>query len=116
MERGSAIGIVGGALGRTVGVISLLVVELIATMLVYTYLNLQHVDTFGSLVRLSKSVLDLIAGQIDYWLQGSSSAAYASLFGELGPKSILLLLTGLVVGALIRGVISLMRGLAGGWE
>jgi hypothetical protein len=54
-------------------------------------------------VRLSRSVLDLMASQLDYWLQGSANAAYATLIGELGPKSILLLLMGLIVATLVRG-------------
>ena len=46
---------------RTVGtaahIVVMLVIELVATMLVYTYLNLYHLSTFGYLVRLSRSVL-----------------------------------------------------------
>ena len=51
---------------RTVGtaahIVVMLVIELVATMLVYTYLNLYHLSTFGYLVRLSRSVLDVLTG------------------------------------------------------
>lgn len=116
MDRGSSAGVVGRVLMGTFGTIAMLVVELIAAMLVYTYLNLYHLNTFGALVRFSKSVLDVLSGLLDKWFSGSSNAAYATLFGELGPKSILLLLIGLVVAALIRGLLWLMRGLAGRWD
>lgn len=116
MDRGSPAGTVARAIFGIVGTIGLLIVELVATMLVYTYLNLNYLNTFGALVRFSKSVLDVLAGQLDFWFRGSSNAAYATLFGELGPKSILLLLIGLVVASLIRGVIWLVRGLAGRWD
>lgn len=114
MERTSATGLVGRVIGGVIGVIGLLILELVATMLVYTWLNLYRLDTtFGWLVRLSKSVLDIWASQLDVWFKGSSNAAYGTLFGELSPKAILLLLIGLVVGTLMRGLIKLIRGLAG---
>ncbi len=115
MERTSATGLVGKAIGGVLGVAALLILELVATMLVYTWLNLYRLDTtFGWLVRLSKSVLDLWASQLDLWFKGSSNAAYGTLFGELSPKAILLLMIGLVVGTLMRGLIKIIRGLAGG--
>lgn len=85
-----------------VQVIALLIVELIVAMLVYIYLNLYHVQTFGALVRLAKDVLDTMLAQLEAWFPLSANAAYATLVGELGPKSILLLLTGLVSGAVVR--------------
>jgi hypothetical protein len=42
------------------------------------------------------------------WLD---DAAYATLVGELGPKSILLLLIGLVAGVVVRFVVRLLRRL-----
>jgi hypothetical protein len=90
-------------------IVLLLVVELVATMLVYSYLNLFHIETFGYLVRLARSVLDVLIGQLEYWLPVSANAAYASLLGELGPKSILLLILGLVIATVIRAV---ARGVA----
>lgn len=112
MERTSGVGLIGRAIASLIGVIVLLILELIATMLVYTWLNLYRLDTtFGWLVRLSKSVLDVWASQIDIWFKGSSNAAYGTLFGELSPKAILLLLIGLVVGTLMRGFIKAVRSL-----
>jgi hypothetical protein len=90
-------------------IVLLLVIELIATMLVYIYLNLYHLSTFGYLVRLARSALDVFAGQLEYWLPRSTDAAYATLIGELGPKSMLLLMLGLLTGAVVR---ALARGIA----
>jgi hypothetical protein len=98
-----------GSVVRTVGtavhIVIMLVIELVATMLVYIYLNLYHLSTFGYLVRLSRSVLDILTGQLEYWLPVTANAAYATLIGELGPKSILLLILGLVTAAVIRGIV-----------
>jgi hypothetical protein len=85
-------------------IVLLLVVELVATMLVYIYLNLYHLSTFGYLVRLSRSVLDVLTGQLEYWVPVSANVAYATLIGELGPKSILLLMLGLVTATVIRAI------------
>ena len=71
-------------------------------MLVYTFLNLKFFDTFGYLVRLSRSVLDGVGSVVLAVLPGSANAAYATLLGEIGPKAMLLLLIGLVVSALMR--------------
>jgi hypothetical protein len=98
-----------GTAARTVGtainIVVMLAVELVATMLVYIYLNLYHLETFGYLVRHSRSVLDVMTGQIEYWLPVKANSAYATLIGELGPKSILLLILGLVTAAVIRGIV-----------
>lgn len=92
-------------------VIALLIVELVTAMLVYMYMNLYHLDTFGALVRFAKVVLDTIVGQMEYWAPVAANAAYATLVGELGPKSILLLLIGLVAGVVVRFVVRLLRRL-----
>ena len=94
-------------------ILLLLVVELVTTMVVYIYLNLYHLGTFGYLVRLARSVLDVLTGQLEYWLPLSANAAYATLIGELGPKSILLLMLGLLTGAVIRSIARLIGRLAG---
>jgi len=78
-------------------------------MLVYIYLNLYHIATFGYLVRVARSVLDVLAGQLDYWLPKSSNVVYATLIGELGPKSILLLLIGLLSAFVVRSLARLVR-------
>lgn len=97
--------------GALIYVIALLVVELVAAMLVYMYLNLYHVQTFGHLVRFAKAVLDTLVAQLEHWLPGSANSAYATLIGELGPKSILLLLIGLVSGVVIRFLVRLVARL-----
>jgi hypothetical protein len=83
-------------------ILLLLVVELLASMLIYIYLNLYHVTLFGNLVRDARYVLDALVGQMEYWLPVSANSAYATLIGELGPKSLLLLLIGLVTAMIIR--------------
>jgi len=92
-------------------ILLLLVVELVLTMVVYIYLNLYHLGTFGYLVRLARSVLDVLTGQLEYWLPASANAAYATLIGELGPKSILLLMLGLLMSAIIRSIARLATSL-----
>jgi hypothetical protein len=92
-----------------VSVSVLLLVELITAMLVYIYLNLYHLETFGYLVHLSHSVFNVLAAQIVYWLPKSSNVVYARLIGELGPKSILLLLIGLLSSFVIRSIARLVR-------
>jgi hypothetical protein len=92
-------------------VILLLVVELMAAMLVYIYLNLFHLETFGTLVRFAKYVLDMLVRQMEIWAPAAANAAYATLVGELGPKSILLLLIGLVTGAMVRFLVRLVSRL-----
>jgi hypothetical protein len=94
-------------------IVLLLIVELVTTMLVYIYLNLYHISFFGYLVRLASSVLEVLTGQLQYWLPISANAAYATLVGELGPKSILLLLTGLVMGVVVRSLARLVVRLTG---
>jgi hypothetical protein len=84
--------------------LALLVIELVAAMLVYIYLNLYYLETFGGLVRLARDLLDLFRGQFEYWLPAAANQAYATLLGELGPKSILLLLIGLVTATVIRSL------------
>lgn len=98
-------------LGKLVATILLLVLEVAITMLVYTLLNLHALNLFGYLVRLSGTVLETMRGLLLAAMPGQANAAYATLFGELGPKAILLLLIGLVVAALLRGLVEI-TGLA----
>jgi hypothetical protein len=102
----------GQFVGKLITTVVLLVVELVLTMVVYTYLNLKFLETFGYLVRLSRSVLDALSSLLVYLLPGQANAAYATLLGELGPKAILLLLIGLVVATIVRGLAEL-TGLTG---
>lgn len=102
----------GRIFGRFIALVVLLIVEVFVTMLVYTLLNLWALNTFGWLVRLSGSVLEAMRGLLLAIMPGQANAAYATLFGELGPKAILLLLIGLVVAAILRSLFELtdLRG------
>lgn len=82
--------------------VALLIVELVAAMFAYGYLQLVHTDFFGWLVRQASGVLELASHYIDLLFPDQANQIYATTFGELGPKSILLLLVGLVVGAFLR--------------
>jgi hypothetical protein len=101
--------VVIGALLSLVAIIGFLLLELVLTMLVYTGLNIYSLEVFGWLVRFAESVLGLMRLLVDRLLPGAANTAYATLFGELGPKSILLLLIGLVVAAIVRSVVGLFR-------
>lgn len=104
-------------LGIVLGTVVLLIVELVVTILVYTGLNIYSLELFGRLVRFAGSVLETMSSLVGQFFAGSANAAYASLFGELGPKSMLLLLIGLAVAAVMRLIVSLaMAGInrAGG--
>jgi hypothetical protein len=106
-----------GAFGRgilaavlaVVGGIALLIIELISAMLVYLYLDLYRQDLFGALVRWASDVFNALAELITPLFAASANQAYASLIGELSPKAILLLMIGLVVGALIRLLVWLVK-------
>jgi hypothetical protein len=78
------------------------IVEVVVAMVAYMYLALNHVATFGHLISLSRDVLNLFANQLEQWSPELATQAYTTLLGELGPKSILLLLIGLFVSALGR--------------
>lgn len=89
--------------------IVMLVIELVATILVYTALNIYSLDFFGKLVRLAASVLDMMKIVVDRVFGESANAVYASVFGEFGPKAVLLLLIGLVVAAILRALVGVFR-------
>lgn len=78
------------------------VVEVVVAMVAYMYLALNHVETFGHLISFSRDLLNLFANQLEQWSPDLANQAYTTLLGELGPKSILLLLIGLFVSALGR--------------
>lgn len=100
-------------LASVIGTFVLLVVELVLTLLVYTGLNIYSLELFGSLVRMAGSVLEFTASLFEQLFAGSANAAYASVFGELGPKAMLLLLIGLFVAAIVRLLTGLARSLSG---
>ncbi|KAB2943488.1 MAG: hypothetical protein K8F92_13900 [Hyphomicrobium sp.] len=80
----------------------LVIVEVVVAMFAYMYLALNHVETFGYLVGLSRDVLKLFADQLKQLSPELALRADTTLLGELGPKSILLLLIGLTVSGLGR--------------
>ncbi|MGI9523854.1 MAG: hypothetical protein ACR2PG_19655 [Hyphomicrobiaceae bacterium] len=80
----------------------LVVIELVMAILIYIYLALYHLEAFGALVRISKHVLDTLTSLIERLVPDLANQVYATILGELGPKAMLLLLTGLVVGAGLR--------------
>ena len=80
----------------------LVIVEVVVAMFAYMYLALNHIDTFGYLVGLSRDVLNLFAEQLRQYSPEFALRADTTLLGELGPKSILLLLIGLMVSAIGR--------------
>jgi hypothetical protein len=79
-----------------------LIVEVIVAMLAYIYLNLYQVETFGRLVGFCRELLNTFATQLERFSPELATQAYATLLGELGAKSVLLLFLGLGVSALIR--------------
>ena len=105
LAKSHAHGIIWGLLWT----IGLLILELILTMLVYTGLNIWSLNLFGALVRMVQPVQDLMRLIVERLLPGAANTAYATLFGELGPKSILLLVIGLIVAAIVRGVVGLVH-------
>ncbi|MCH9806468.1 MAG: hypothetical protein K0U74_01935 [Alphaproteobacteria bacterium] len=92
----------------------LVVIELMAALFTYFYLAIFQREWFGHLIGYARGVLNFCIGQIEMWFPSFTNAANATLIGELAPKSMLLLLIGLVVGALIRLVLwMLKRAIAG---
>ena len=81
---------------------ALVVLELFAAMVIYIYLALHSRDWFGYLIGLSRGALNFFIDQLTAIFPDSANAAYATVVGELAPKAMLLLLIGLVVGAIIR--------------
>lgn len=81
---------------------AMVVLELALAIMTYVYLALYDLETFGWLVRLSKGILDNAISWMEFLMPELSNRAYATILGELGPKAMLLLLVGLVVGAIIR--------------
>jgi len=101
-----------GVIGRLIGVIVMLIVEVSLTLLAYASLDLFSRNTFGLLVNWSERLLNEAKRLLPLVLRGQDDQAYASLLGDLSPKAILLLLIGLVVAAILRGFVELL-GLRG---
>jgi hypothetical protein len=86
-----------------------LIVEVFLAMLTYMYLNLYHPYTFGSLTQVASGLLHSFATYLQQLSPDLATRAYATLLGELGPKSVLLLLIGLLVSAVMRLLIWVVR-------
>lgn len=97
---------IGGFFARAVTGVGLsiltLVFEVIVAFAVYMYLAINHVDFFGAMVRTAGQVLRFGAETLEAWFPDFADAAYATLLGELGPKSALLLFLGLFASGVIR--------------
>lgn len=91
----------------------LVLLELIAAIVVYSYLATYQRDLFGSLAKQSSDVLNMLVVQIGDFTPGLTNAAYATLLGELAPKAFLLLLIGLIVGAILRFIFWMLGRLTG---
>ena len=90
-----------------------LILEVLIAMLVYMYINLYHPRTFGWLIGFARNVLNSFTTYLEQLSPDFANRAYATVLGELGPKSVLLLLIGLAVSALARIVISSVRASLG---
>ena len=98
----SFFGAIGSLLTAIVTSVLLVFIELMAALFTYFYLAIFEREWFGTLIGYSREVLNFAIGQIELWFPAFTNAANATLIGELAPKSMLLLLIGLVVGAIIR--------------
>ncbi len=98
----SFIGAIGSLIMAIVTSVLLVFIELMAALFSYFYLAIFEREWFGTLIGYSREVLNFSIGQIELWFPAFTNAANATLIGELAPKSMLLLLIGLVVGAVIR--------------
>jgi hypothetical protein len=86
-----------------------LIVEVFLAMLVYMYLNLSHPYTFGWLIGLAARLLAAFTTYLEQLSPDLANQAFRTLLGEIGPKAVLLLLIGLIVGAVARLVIWAVR-------
>ena len=90
-------------LAFVVVLLAYLVVEMFAAMLAYAYLNIYQINTFGYLIKLSRNFLTSLQVFFENYASAElANKAYATLLGEIGPKSIMLLFLGLAVSMLIR--------------
>lgn len=87
-----------------------LILEVLLAMAIYIYLATNHVELFGELVRYARDGLNLTIDLMERALPGLSNQAYATLAGEIGPKSFLLLVLGLLASGLWRLVVWIWKG------
>jgi hypothetical protein len=81
-----------------------LIIEIFAAMLFYIYLDLYHRDFFGHLVGFARELLIGFTSHLTMIVPDFAEQANKSLLGEFGAKSILLLIIGLVVSAVLRAL------------
>ena len=86
-----------------------LAVEVCLAMLVYMYLNLYQPYTFGWLTSVAAKLLAAFSAYLEQVSPDLANQAFRTLLGELGPKAVLLLLIGLLVGAFARLAIWAVR-------
>ncbi|GBF26514.1 hypothetical protein MnTg02_01555 [bacterium MnTg02] len=82
-----------------------LILEIFLSMFTYMYLALVHLTFFGELVRYARHALNGMVDLMESLAPGLSTQAHATLVGELGPKSFLLLFIGLFASGLIRVIV-----------
>ena len=89
-----------------------LVVEVFMAMATYMYLNIYTPQTFGSLIGFARALLNSSTTYLERLSPDLANRAYTTLLGDLGPKSVLLLLIGLLVSALARlSILAIRRAL-----
>ena len=81
-----------------------LIIEIFAAMLVYIYLDLYHRELFGNLVGIAREILNSFTLHLTNIAPEFANRANTSLLGEFGAKSILLLVIGLLVAAILRSL------------
>jgi hypothetical protein len=81
-----------------------LFIEVFAAMLVYIYLDLYHRPFFGNLVGIAREILNNFTQYLTNIAPEFANQANTSLLGEFGAKSILLLVLGLLVSAVLRSL------------
>lgn len=88
-----------------------LVFEVLLAMAIYIYLATNHVEVFGEMVRWARDVLNLLVDTLEATFPDLANQAYATLVGEIGPKSFLLLVLGLLASGLLRLTIWVLKGI-----
>lgn len=83
-------------------VAAMVVLELFAALVTYMYLAVYNRELFASLIRFSDWVLNASVKPTLALFPALEGQAYLTLVGELAPKAMLLLLIGLLVGAVFR--------------
>ena len=89
-------------MGLLLRVALMVVLELFTALLTYMYLAVYNRDLFASLIRFSDWVLNASVKPTLALFPALEGQAYLTLIGERAPKAMLLLLIGLLVGAVFR--------------